>query len=105
MKYLVLVLLAVSLVSAKLPRVEKILLPDTLKGKYNTVVSIDTMKITHHSLDTTIELSADTIILKAKTVTILQEPKPKFKKEEPKKDVTVPESKKDIVGPPVPLKK
>ncbi|MBE3087010.1 MAG: hypothetical protein IMZ64_12435 [Bacteroidetes bacterium] len=102
MKYLVLVLLAISLVSAKPPRIEKILLPDTIKGKYNTVISIDTMKITHHLLDTVIEASADTTILKAKSVTILQEPKPKQPKKE---DLKKEEPKKDIVGPPVPVKK
>jgi hypothetical protein len=90
MKYTVIaiVLLAVGMVSAKQPRIEKILLPDTIKGKYNTVISIDTMKITHHLLDTVMEISADTTILKCKNVTVLQEPK------------------KDVVGPPViPVKK
>jgi hypothetical protein len=111
MKYfIIVVLLAVGLVSAKPPVIEKILLPDTIKGKYNTVISIDTMKITHHLRDTVIESTADTVILKAKSVTVLQEPKPKqLKKEELKKEELKKEEpkepKKDIVGPPVPVKK
>jgi hypothetical protein len=105
MKYVVAVFAVLVMVEmasgATKPRIEKILLPDTLKGKYNTVVSIDTMKITHHMLDTTVEVSADTAILKCKNVMVVAEPK-EPKKEEPKAEPKKEEPKK---APPAPVKK
>jgi hypothetical protein len=88
MKQLVIVLAVLFTVgvafAGKPSRVEKIPLVDTLKGKYTTVIVIDTMKITHHLKDTTLEVSADTVILKAKNVTIIQESKKEEPKEMPK---------------------
>jgi len=95
MKYIVVVLAVLFTVGTafggKSVRVEKIPLTDTIKGKYTTVIAVDTMKITHHLNDTTMEVSADTAILKARNAIVIQEPKkeePKeIKKEEPKKEV------------------